>query len=236
MRPPGQPILPGEGSSGRHPASSAPKGSAAPSRGRRVCAWWRACPRPEATAFDRDGRRRDSRSMSKRVDRQGMLGPFGRDWAADDPSAAGQHLRVAGGRSEWAVRRPRLCLSHGPAGPRDVRYRRPRQVPKRSPPELYDHDHRPVDNSTRGRRPTLTRAPCPAAIATIARKRRLRCSTPGLRRLPVPTRPSTAVHRVARGNDDRPRLHAGESVVESVRSGLDDAEERYTARRSPRRA
>ena len=27
--------------------------------------------------FDRDGRKRDSRSMSKRVDRQGMLGPYG---------------------------------------------------------------------------------------------------------------------------------------------------------------
>ena len=56
---------------------------------------------------------------------------LGRDWAADDPSAAGQHLRVEGGRTEWAVRRPRLCLPHGPADPRDVHHRRPRRVPRR---------------------------------------------------------------------------------------------------------
>jgi hypothetical protein len=38
---------------------------------------WRACPGREGTVVDRDGRGRDSRSMRKRVDRHGMLGPYG---------------------------------------------------------------------------------------------------------------------------------------------------------------
>jgi hypothetical protein len=43
----------------------------------RVRALWRACPRPERTAVDRDGRRADSRFMPKRVERNAMLGRYG---------------------------------------------------------------------------------------------------------------------------------------------------------------
>src|SRR3954454_24628578 len=61
----------------RHLGSSALQGRRLRSRGWRVRAFWRACPRPERAAVDRDGRRRDSRLMRKRVDRHGMLGPYG---------------------------------------------------------------------------------------------------------------------------------------------------------------
>ena len=76
---------------------------------------------------------------------------------------------LQGGRTEWALRRPRLCLPHGPADPRDVHHRRPRRVPRRFHPRLYDHDHRPVDTPraygarrSLGRRAPLRSPPSPA--------------------------------------------------------------------------
>jgi hypothetical protein len=179
--------------------SSSPRGqpSAAPLRAT-------ARPRPRCGRVLLAWTRDHSHGHHQRRTRSAQLGP---DWAADDPSAAGQHLHSEGGRSEWAVRRRRLCLPHGSADPRDVHHPRPRRVPRRSSPRrLYDHDHRPVDTPRAyGARSSLgRRAPCgrrhrpwPGACALL---------NVDLRRLPVPTRPSTGCIRWRRGNDDVPVL------------------------------